>query len=378
MDRRLAPLAALALIAATGCHAGPTGNIAKPTPPPITRTDTSVAKIIDRLNRNASAISSLKATPRIEVSADGTPYSVKGLMAMERERDFVLRLKTTSIGKNVANIGSNDEEFWFWVAENRDPKLYFCNYKDLRKTQLAPHFQPDWILEAMGLREFDEREAKTISSTSPKPGQLLLTQIRKEEGGDMVTKETLVDEQSGEILEHRLYAGAKKELLARATILSIANFAVAGTSEGRVRLPDHFILTWVPEKFQLDVRLPNNETTLINPKFAESDKLALFTEPTIRGVDRVDLAQLAPKGGAGAARVHETIPAPRTGVKLGAPEAVPAGIEGASRTRRRPLPAISSDVESVAVVGAPIPTGTDPDAVQAGYAARRRGTTVGE
>ena len=73
---------------------------------------------------------------------------------MERPRGFRLELEATGVGK-VADIGSNDQEFWFWVKDNKDKAIYVCDYKDVNASQLAVTYQPDWIIEAMGLREID-------------------------------------------------------------------------------------------------------------------------------------------------------------------------------------------------------------------------------
>ena len=34
----------------------------------------------------------------------------------------------------VADIGSNDERFWFWMQSKKDKSVYVCDYADLAST----------------------------------------------------------------------------------------------------------------------------------------------------------------------------------------------------------------------------------------------------
>ena len=138
--------------------------------------------------------------------------------------------------------------------DNKDKAIYVCDYKDVNASQLAITYQPDWIIEAMGLREIDPREAATIAAKpGEKPGLLVLTQARRDNKGEMLTKETIVNESNGHIQEHRLWAGAKKELLAKATVSQYKAYVLDPTEENpsgsQIQLPEKFHLEWVTEKF---------------------------------------------------------------------------------------------------------------------------------
>ncbi len=373
MVRRHALLALSALLGCVGCHAGTSGNLARQDPP-LAKNTVTVTRFIAQHNRNAQAIRSLQASPRIEVTDErGRQGRVNGLMAMERPKNFELVLKATAAGK-VADIGSNDQGFWFWVKDNPDKAIYVCDHEHVDASPLAITLQPDWIIEAMGLREISRREAETINAKpGDKPGTILLTQFRKDAKGDTLTKETVVDETSGHIVEHRLWAGAKKQLLARATVSQyLAKELTAAGDDGavtRVELPEKFRLEWMVEKFTLDVAMGDPKTVTINPQFSRDRKLALFTEPTIAGTTRFDLAKVGNPATATSSRVYESMPAPRTGVRLGQPEPVPIGVEGAiqSRLGPDPIPAASNgrSPQDLGIVGPLVPTGADPEAVQA-------------
>ncbi len=229
-------------------------------------------------------------------------------MAMDRPKDFRLEIKFH--GRSQADIGSNDQGFWFWVNDKKEKAIYVCDYEHANANPLGVTMQPEWIMEAMGLREISEREAATISATKgDKPGQLVLTQLRNDPKGGTLTKVTVVDESSGEILEHRLYSGAKEKLLARATISETKHIQMESTeadpSGSVVNFPAKIKLEWVAEKFSLDITM---DKPTINPVFPKNQQVALFTEPKIRGAVRTDLAKLGPPPASASSRIYESAP----------------------------------------------------------------------
>ena len=119
MVPRLSVIALAALLAGTGCHAGLSGNAARPEPPNPAGETVTVKRFIDMHNRNASSIRSMTAQPRIELSENGGRRArVNGLMAMERPRGFRLDLRGTGVGQ-VADLGSNDKEFGLGSRQQR-------------------------------------------------------------------------------------------------------------------------------------------------------------------------------------------------------------------------------------------------------------------
>ncbi len=366
MVRRHTILALSALIGGAGCHAGSSGRVAKSDPPAL-RSAVSVERFVEQHNRNATAVRTLTASPSIHATADGHTYRVNGQMAMERPRSFKLELKA-GLSK-VADIGSNGQGFWFWVKDNKDKAIYVCDYKDVKTSPLAVTLQPEWIVEAMGLREISPDEIATIAAKpGDKPGLLVLTQGRRDARGELLTKETIVEESNGHIIEHRLYSGAKRDLLARASISQYFAKKLEPTADDpsgtTIELPQRFVLEWITEQFTLDVQMGSPQ---INQAFTVAQREGRFTEPTIAGANRVNLAMT---GGptSNSSRVYESMPSPRSGVRLGQPEPVPAGVEGAmgpSRVAPRHLAADLGPARTD-VIGARVPRAADPDAVRAG------------
>ena len=158
-------LALSAVIAVPGCRMGGTGNLAQPGPLTPPSTPLTKAQVIEKINHNAQLVESLK-TNRLSVNinmADRDLPSVDGKLALERPHNFKLELH--SWRGQEADIGSNDKGFWFWTRPDRgQPKeIYVCDYDASGKSPLEGPLQPDWIIEALGLREITPDEAVGIT-----------------------------------------------------------------------------------------------------------------------------------------------------------------------------------------------------------------------
>ncbi len=406
---RQAALAALLLLGLAGCHAGNSGTLANKPEGPQARDNITVDRFIAKHNRDAVAVRSLTASPGIEATIDKGQKGEKtghlnGQMAFERSKNFRLEL-TAGLRSPVADIGSNDKEFWFWVsADKKDNTIYVCDHDRIVDSQLAVTFQPEWIIEAMGLHEFSEREAATLHS---RPGQgdmdgtIILTQIKKDPRSreNLLTKETTVDVITGHIIEHKLYAGSdKKTLLARATISQYKGFKFPPTdaepSGFQVDLPLTFRLDWIEEKFSMSVTMSQ---VALNQPINPDARAARFSEPTtIKNASRVDLgrqgiAQAGGVGSAGPSRLYESMPQPRSGasIELGQPDSSVTDGDGSYRkagVAPPPMPAPSSTdaqpdtMSSLGVVGAPLPQGSDsaPAPAPAAATGRRSRFRIGQ
>jgi len=391
MVRRDWIVASLALLLGAGCHAGAPPKLAK-TEPPITQSDVSAARFIALHNQNADAIQAIKASPNIVVLGEQVGR-VNGHLAFERDKNFRLELDGP-MRHTVADIGSNDTGFWFWVEDKKEKSIYVCDHKDINSCQLAVTLQPDWIIEVMGLRRFSEDEARKVhAKPGEQPGTLVLTQFRKDAKGQTYTKETIVNESSGHILQHKLYLGAKKELIASATIgnyieqrpkvspaktRELGEDAAVAQAETFIRTPERFRLNWIKEDLAIEIVMSRPD---INPTYKEKERVALFTEPRIPGTTRRDLAQLDPNIAPASSRVYESRPIPNSGgIRLGTPQPSPLGVEGTTRRAIDPVP-LSADLSSTpaqpaGVVGALVPTASDPNTVQIGNLGRWRSPSI--
>ncbi|MFO0909165.1 MAG: hypothetical protein U0794_12585 [Isosphaeraceae bacterium] len=364
-------LGACVLLASTGCRTAGLRDVARPDLLPPPRLGESAESLLAEHNRNAERVSSFVAKPSITVHAKaGMRGGVSGKMAFEREKNFKLVLSTAI--NDVADIGSNDKEFWFWVKDNSEPGIYYCNYDPSGSSPLASSLQPDWIVEALGLRVVSEAEAKAITIEPGKePGTLVLTHKLRKAQGKTFVKETVLSESTHRIREHRILTPDKKTLLAQAVISQYQELSLpaeGGQPAEKVVLPKKMRLVWTQEGLTLDVALSSVQ---LNPPMDDARRAELFVEPELKGIARRNLAELAGIASTAPASneeredrssVRQSMPAPPPRVRLSEPSPVgrrdskPAR-DGSEIAVNLP-PAYARGVQEV--IGPPIPRVSDP------------------
>jgi outer membrane lipoprotein-sorting protein len=311
-----------ALVGLAGCNAGTSGGLsprAEPTLPKL-----SAIQAIERHNENAKRVVALQAEPVIVVSMPGqSPGKVDGRLALERPKNFKLVMK--SIRGQEADIGSNDDEFWFWVNNKQDKRVYVCSYEDVDRTRLSAGFQPDWIVEAMGLRTISHDEADKMTVKSGDHGTMKLISTRTGSNGSVLTKETVIDG-AGLIREHHLFQGqGKNRVLVASAVIDRSQNITAPDGSGTVTIPSRFRLTWVQEQLNLDITLRDVQLVA---GFSESQRHTKFVEPDDANLKRTNLAETVPapsttpRSRAAAdpparTRTSRSVPPIRTGVDLG-------------------------------------------------------------
>lgn len=128
---------------------------------PIPDTTPSVAQLVDYLNANAQQVQTMRCDDlSIGIYDDWKPLpALSGKMVAQGRRQF--RMKADLMGKDQLDIGSNDQEFWFWVRQFPQPHQFFCSYQALEegRVKVMPlPFQPDWVMETLGLSTYGPPE----------------------------------------------------------------------------------------------------------------------------------------------------------------------------------------------------------------------------
>jgi hypothetical protein len=365
-------LLAMAALGLGGCVALNRGSIAPRVRPVAERTFDLDAFIADH-NRNAESIKSLEAKPTILVKGRLMKAQADGRLGMVRPRNFKLELK--SMGQTKANIGSNDEEFWFWVQSDDDRSIYTCNYADVESSALAVTYQPDWIIGSLGLQPITPEEADGIKverTNDPNSSALVFPPTKSR--GETVKRVMIVSNYTRRIKEHCIYGSSLAQPpLARAIVSRYKDFDLEKSDSGAFQscyLPESLKLEWKKDQLSLDVVL---QEVTIN-QFDESRSDRVFVVPNIPGYERVNLADMAkapPRDNRTTAR--RTLPAPpaRNGVKLGRPTPATDEPGDAPHARARKTPStggpISSPLEEL--VTAPLPIGAEGDSNRRAWAA---------
>lgn len=111
-------------------------------------------RVLAHWNENAAKIQSV-VCEKVDVTgkSEGQPYTLDARIAYQAPNNF--RLMGYFMGKSEADMGSNPEEVWFWVARSKPPAVYFCNRQDLDQVRLPMPFHPDDLIEVLGAASLD-------------------------------------------------------------------------------------------------------------------------------------------------------------------------------------------------------------------------------
>jgi hypothetical protein len=276
-----------------GCL-GITGNGSRaPAPPSAPRIDQTptAADLLGYLNRTAAKVQSLEARDLdIDITAGRQSVGVSGALFCQQPRNFRMRAKT--IGKDVADIGSNDQEFWFWVSEDNPPDLRHCSYADLAGGVRLPFpVQPEWVMEVLGLARRDVARADQCR-VEVKPDAFELIEQVTAANGERVLKVTVFNRRNETGTEPtvkalRLYDAAGRTLIAQATVTSVKRDPrdpVHGYA-----VPHKVEMSWPAQQLKLKLTLDGlalNQST--------SDAAAnpvLYTRPVLKNIRSYDLAR---------------------------------------------------------------------------------------
>ncbi len=348
VGRRTWLLTALA-VGLTGCRAAGTGSLAPRSRPSLAHKAFDLDAFVAEHNRNAESIQSFEARSSITANNRGH-YGLDGKIAMERPRNFKLDL--SFMGDTKGDIGSNDDEFWFWFTNKEDRSIYWCKYADVPSSTLPVTYQPDWIIEAMGLQPIPPQEASQIRvHDGVEPGTSILTFPVVRDRGEPYSREMIVGNTDHRIRRLIIFSERpRREPIAQATLGSYAAYGTsaavaassndldAGAAGNRVAksyLPQEIKLEWRRDQLALKVALKQVQ---IN-QFDHTRSADLFVEPTMPGYQRRNLADLS-QGGRPSRRLstRETLPTadPDDGIQLGHPTAAGEDEPTAPRVGMRP------------------------------------------
>ncbi len=331
-------IAVSALAALTGCRAfGTSRSNRPPAAPEIQTSSFRLDDFVQEHNRNARLIRTINAKPSISVTMaspdGGEPVAggLNGRLMVAQPHDFKLLVQRPVTTSNVADIGSNEHEFWFWVKDNADKGVYRCAFDDLAASNLKATYQPDWIVTAMGLKSITREEAAAARvSPGERPGLSVVRLGPSRDPAAAYVREMTVEEKTNRLIGLRAYDRDGKTLLGEATIQRYYDVAVktppptdadadpdVPPSPATCHVPDRFTLRWVDEKLTLDIAMSSKISgPKLNVEFSQ-DALAEFAPPKVSGYESIDLAELSrdrsrgePDAAADDTTIRETLPPP--------------------------------------------------------------------
>ena len=285
LSRRHFLVAGLGL-AVTGC-AGLTGSKEpRGTIGPITSQTPTAPQLVSYVNNNASRAAAIESTDlALEVKSGSQGGGLSGTLYCEKPRNFRLRAK--AVGKPMADFGSNNQEFWYWISQDNPPYLYHCNYADLSRGNipLPFPFQPDWVLETLGLAELST--APENYRVERKNNTFELTERGTSTQGRPVFKVTVFHGGNAggsqpQITQHRLH-DEQGQLVAVADVLSVRRDAGTGAT-----IAHHLRLKWPQQKLEMELKLDGLK--VYNAPVLTQRAPELFQRSSLRDLPSYDLA----------------------------------------------------------------------------------------
>src|SRR5437016_5685484 len=110
---------ALGAITLAGC-AGITGVRDRAPTGPIAAVNPTPQQLVAWVNTNASHVEAIEASDvSMEIKAGSQGGGLSGTLHCEKPKSFRLRAK--AVGNPVADFGSNEQEFWYWISKDNPP-----------------------------------------------------------------------------------------------------------------------------------------------------------------------------------------------------------------------------------------------------------------
>lgn len=273
--RRFRMLTGLGLVAAVvGCLPGCKRDIPVQPDSPVTATNEkpTAANLVAYMNENARLVQSIKSTEvQIDAKQAGEAIGLEGSLFCQKPRDFRLRAKVA--GQQAVDIGSNSDEFWFWISQAKDQdgvaRVHFCSYQDMAagKARMPFPFQPDMIVAALGMGEYDPTKQYTLREDAK---TIQLVEPAKSAQGDDVYKVTVFNKTrvapgKPQVLAY-LLQDEKGNEICRANVLEVQ--AVPMDKDARAVLPLKVQLVWRQQQIEMAMRLYHTEVNSIDARLA--------------------------------------------------------------------------------------------------------------
>jgi hypothetical protein len=299
--RRLTALLGLgAVLVAAGCNswtrrydaggAAASADVQAPVP--------QVGQLVAYLNENAARYQGVQSNSVVMDCRQGLKsIGLDALMACQKPRDFRLRGKI--LGQPGVDIGSNGEEFWYWISKDDPPYVYHCAYQDMARGARLPFpFQPDMVVAALGMGEYDPDPARYDLKVN---GQTLeLSQAGTNPQGQPVRRVTVFARTQQlpprpQVLEHIL-RDAQGHDVCKATVLDVQNVP---TSAGKVvAVPHRVKLAWPAQKMEMTMTI--NAPTVYERGIEPERAAMLFSRRDLAHLQSFDMARRALDAGPGA------------------------------------------------------------------------------
>jgi len=211
----------------------------------------TAASLVAYLNESSRQVQALSCQ---DVTLDCRDHnqsgSAAGRMDCQKPRNF--RLTAKVVGQPLVDIGSNEQEFWFWLGK-ADPHVYHCTHEAASRggIRMPLPFQPDMVLAGLGVADHDPNgqydvriQAKTIELIEP---------ARSPEGKP-VQKVTIFQRAQATGHQPQVMAHVLRDMqgqeICRATVTEVVHDPRTG-----VELPRRIQFAWPARQLEMKMKL---------------------------------------------------------------------------------------------------------------------------
>ncbi len=285
--KRLRPVVALGLVAFLGgCNHTPWARTSAPAPGlQLASANPTAAELVGVLNDNARKVQALECRDvDLDCTADRQSVGLRAIVFCQKPRNF--RMNAKVMGNVAADMGSNDREFWYWISRAEPPYLFHCSYEDYYRglARLPFPFQPEWIIEAMGIAEYDPNKPYEVVPSSQ--GVDLVEQTVSPQGQPVRKVTRLVRRgNQWQVAAHLLVAANGRDVICAASVAETRQDPATGAV-----LPRVVQLDWPAERMRMRMRL---DQVSVNPPSLAPNRTppTYFVRPSWRDVQSYDLAR---------------------------------------------------------------------------------------
>jgi hypothetical protein len=267
-----------------GCNLLPGVRNQDRPPPPAPAKVPDVPALVNYLNQNAALVQAVRSdTVDIQCMQGRQAIGLGGMLVCRKPRDFRLRAKV--VGNPAVDIGSNSEEFWYWISKADPPHVYHCSYRDLAtgKVFVPFPFQPDMLVAALGIAEYDPKGKYDLKVY---PKYLELVESTVSPSGEAVQRITVFNRTQAppgqpQVLAHVL-KDTKGKLICQANIHEVVADPIT-----KVALPTKVTLEWPAQKVKMTMRMYDIKAVSITP----AEAARYFQRTGLSEYDSYDLAR---------------------------------------------------------------------------------------
>lgn len=241
--------------------------------------------LVDYLNADAQRIDSI-VVQELDVDARRglITFGLNGWLAAQKPNNFRMGAKLPASGGPAADIGSNEREFWFWMAKSDPPHLFYCNHQEVQHAELPFPFHPTWVMEALGMATIPPGGDFRVDAKQR--GTIELIERTRSPQGQPVQKITVFNSQT--------VGGTQPQVVARRLVDERGkDIAIARITEMQrdprsgVAVPRRIAFEYPAERLTLTLTL---DQALVNQPIDATTAQNWFTRPYLDGVQSIDLA----------------------------------------------------------------------------------------